>query len=87
MSKNVWDVVGFQKRQYKSKKTGEDVSGFNVYLRREPYSPDVVGDEVMVLWLSSQYHPYIPKVGDVICIYYNAYGNVDEVELVGDAEH
>ena len=77
-----WTVYGFKKINFKDK-TGKQISGFNLFLVREPL-PDsgITGSEVMKLFISSDYVTYTPKVADVVNLIYNRYGKVGSIQVV-----
>lgn len=73
-----WKVIGFKKVQYKSKRTGNEVKGTELYAVSDPISPDVIGVEGKAFWLG-QHVTYAPTVDDHIHVCYDERGNVDEV--------
>lgn len=75
----VWNVEGFKKISYMSKKTGRQVEGTTIYLSSDPISPDVNGREVKEIYLSAQATAYVPVVGDKVHVFYNDRGYVDDV--------
>lgn len=77
-----WKVEGFKAVNYQSKKTGRQVEGTTIYLSSDPISPDVSGREVKEIYLSRAATAYKPVVGDMVHVYYNERGFVDDVVAV-----
>lgn len=70
-------VIGFRKVQY-TKKDNKEVRGTEVYVVNDDVREGVTGYECDKLWLSERIS-YTPKVNDLIRVYYNRYGSIDEV--------
>lgn len=73
-----WKIIGYKKVQYKSKRTGRDVTGTEVYLASEAIYPDEVDLVAKVVWLSSQ-AIYKVKTGEFVHVVYNDRGQVDDL--------
>lgn len=77
-----WNVVGFKNVNYKSKKTGQQVEGYNLYLTASGETPYIEGEECKDIFISRRSCAYDPVVGDEINIIYNERGYVDNVVSV-----
>ena len=73
-----WKVVGYKNIQYKSKKTGQDISGKELQLASDEATPDLVGLEVKQVYLSSRF-AYQPQLNEFINLVYNERGYVEEI--------
>jgi hypothetical protein len=73
-------VLGKQKVDYVSSKTGQRVQGENLHCKY--LQKNVEGEAVEKLYISSNVNSPIVNVGDEIDVFYNRYGGVDEVRLV-----
>ena len=73
-------VLGKQKVDYVSSKTGQRVQGENLHCKY--LQKNVEGEAVEKLYISSNVNSPIVNVGDEIDVFYNRYGSVDEVRLV-----
>lgn len=77
-----WKVEGFKAVNYQSKKTGRQVEGTTLYLSADPASPDLIGRECKEVYLSRSASVYKPKVGDIVHVFYNERGYIDDVAPV-----
>ena len=74
-----WIVEGFKEVKYQSKKTGRQVEGTSLYLSSDPITPDIIGKEVKEVFISRQNCVYAAQVGDVVNVFYNERGYIDDV--------
>lgn len=74
-----WKVVGFKRVSYMSKRTNKQVNGNTIYVASPGVTPDVTGLEVKEVWLSDSTAVYKPQEGDMVNIYYNERGYVDDI--------
>lgn len=77
-----WLVVGFRPVNFKDKQTGALVSGFSLFLQRDPMDDRVQGQEVDKIFISSEYVRYTPELGDEIVLIYNKYGKISSIQVV-----
>lgn len=77
----VWQVEGFRLVNYKSKKTGRQVEGMNIFVSSAPVDQNIEGREVKDIYLSSARSDYVPAVGDFVHIFYDERGFVDDIVL------
>ena len=77
-----WLVVGFRPVNFKDKQTGVPVSGFSLFLQRDPMDDRVQGQEVDKIFISSEYVRYTPELGDEIVLIYNKYGKISSIQVV-----
>ena len=73
-------VIGFQKIDFKDQKTGNQVSGYNLFLISQPESDRITGTVCEKIFISSQYVDYVPALNDNIVILYNRYGKVSSIQ-------
>ena len=73
----MFKVVGFRKVQY-TNKVGKEVRGTELYVVNDEVREGVTGYETDKLWLSERI-TYCPKVNEIVRVYYNRFGTVDEV--------
>lgn len=77
----MYEVIGMQHRQYKSKRTGNDVSGWNVAFTYEEKGYE--GLACMSVWLSDAIVKEADlSVGDNCTLLYNRWGSVESVRVV-----
>lgn len=78
----MYHVVGIQRREYFSKRTGALVHGYNVFCTFE--SDNITGCGVESIWLSDSMYDAAGGlgVGDDIEVMYNKYGRVSKVEVI-----
>lgn len=82
-----WLVVGFRPVNFTDEKTKKNVSGYTLYLLRDP-KPDSAAEEnvhgqiVEKLFISSEYVNYKPDLNDEIVLLYNKYGKVGSIQVV-----
>lgn len=74
----MYKVLGFRNVRYTRKNDGKEVRGTELYVVSDSPREGVTGYECDKLWLSER-TTYCPTVNDVIIIYYNKYGSIDEV--------
>lgn len=74
-----WKVVGYKRVSYTSKKSGKQVNGNTLYVASPGVTPDVTGLEVKEVWLSDASSVYMPKEGEMVNIFYNERGFVDDI--------
>lgn len=73
-------VIGYQKIDFKDQKTGNQVSGYNLFLISEPETTNITGTKCEKIFISSQYVDYTPALNDDIVILYNRYGKVSSIQ-------
>lgn len=74
--------IGIQYKQYTSKKTGQQVTGYNVYYTYEAKGVDGVCCDS--LWASVALMDVSPlQVGDEFEALYNRYGRVESIRISG----
>lgn len=78
----MYHVVGIQRREYTSKRTGALIRGYNVFCTFE--NEYISGCGVDTIWLSDSMYDAAGGlgVGDDIEVMYNKYGRVSKVEVV-----
>lgn len=78
----MFEVIGIQRREYTSKKTGALVRGYNVFVTFEDRNIDGVGCES--IWLNDSMFDDAGglSVGDSINVHYNRYGRVNKIEVI-----
>ena len=74
-----WKVVGFKKINYTSRKTNRMVDGFTIYLSSDPETPDITGQEMKEIYLSSSATAYRPALNDKVNVIYNDRGFVEDI--------
>lgn len=74
----MYKVLGFRKVQYTRRNDNKEVRGTELYVVSDTPREGVTGYECDKLWLSERI-AYRPTVNDVIRIYYNKYGSIEEV--------
>lgn len=73
-------VIGIEPVNYTSKKTGNPVSGTRLFVTFERKS--CVGLASEGIFCNSRAFPDgVPNVGDEIRVFYNRFGQVDQVEI------
>lgn len=78
----VWKVIGFRKVSFQDRETNKNVQGYSLFLVRPGEGELFVGDEAQKLFISSEYVPYIPKLGDEVQLFYNRYGKISDIQVV-----
>lgn len=77
----MYEVIGMQHKQYKSKRTGNEVSGWNVAFTYEEKGYE--GLACMSAWLSDAIvNEANLSVGDSCTVFYNRWGSVESVRVV-----
>lgn len=74
----MYKVLGFRKVEYTRKRDNREIRGTELYVVSDTPREGVTGYECDKLWLS-EHSTYRPTVNDVIRVYYNKYGSIDEV--------
>ena len=75
-------VLGIEHRSYVSKKTGNNVDGYNLYLSQEANDKNLLGVRCYTEWLSSELYSDEIEVGSVVSICYNRFGRVASVTVI-----
>lgn len=73
----MYKVIGFRKSDYVNK-SGKNIHGTHLYVVSDTPREGVIGYECDRLWLPG-HSAYQPAVNDVIRIYYNKFGSIEEV--------
>lgn len=75
---NNYEVIGIQRREYDSKKTGQHVTGYNIFVAYQQNGVDGVACES--LWVSDDLFLNADiLVGDKVNVMYNRYGRVASI--------
>lgn len=77
-----WKVVGYRSVDIKDERG--HVSGYKIYLARQPESHNIFGLETHSLFISKAYVDYVPKENEMVVISYNRYGKVASISPVVD---
>lgn len=79
-----WTVVGFRNVNFTDEKTKKQISGYSLFLLRDPNEDEdkVTGQVCEKLFISSEYVKYSPELGDEIILMYNKYGKVGSIQVV-----
>ena len=77
-----WQVVGYRDVDFKDQRTGKSVTGYSLFLEREPETDKIHGVETQKIFISGDYVDYEPAVGDLIGILFNRYGKVQSIEII-----
>lgn len=77
---NEMQVVGIRKSSFKGK-DGGDVSGFNVYVTFELSGVDGMAADRLFIMPNKFVNGIVPKVGDIVVVYYNRFGKVQSCEV------
>lgn len=75
-------VLGIEYRSYVSKKTGNYVEGYNLYVSQEANDKNLRGVRCYSEWLSSELYSDDIEVGSVVSICYNRFGRVASVNVI-----
>lgn len=75
----MYEVTGIKKVDYVSKKTGRPVQGFSLWLSYE--RKDVEGTACDEVYVSNERISDVPKLGDMVDVYYNRFGSVESVVI------
>lgn len=73
-----WKVVGYRSVDFKDDR-GNQVTGYKLYLARQPESNNVFGLETHSLFISKAHVDYVPKENQMVSISYNRYGKVASI--------
>lgn len=76
-----WKVVGFRKVNFKDQQQRQ-ITGCSLFLARPGQDDKTVGLEVQKLFIGSNVE-YEPKENDKIEIFFNRYGKVAAIEVLG----
>ena len=76
-----WKVVGFRNVDFKDSQ-GVQVSGYRLYLAREPEVKNIFGLETHALFINKASVDYVPVENQMIVINYNRYGKVSSISPV-----
>lgn len=79
----MYEIVGFKKVDYVSKKTGRQVSGFTLFVETE--RRDVTGLACEEVYVSVERISAVPQLGDLCEVYYNRFGSVESV-IIHDSD-
>ena len=77
-----WNVIGFKNVNYKSKRTGNQVEGYNLFLTSDQDSDHGTGEECREVFISRKSCFYSPTLGDSVQLIYNERGFVEDVTSV-----
>jgi len=72
-------IVGIQNVDYKSKKTGKDVKGHNLYCVYDEASPSLVGQKTESFWLRNDLQVDSFKPGDNVNVYFDRFGHIESI--------
>lgn len=75
---DVWKVVGYRNVDFKDS-NGKQVTGYKLYLARQPEAQNIFGLETHSLFISREYVDYTPIENQMVTIYYNRYGKVASI--------
>lgn len=73
-----WKVVGFRNVDFKDSE-GRQVTGYRLFLAREPENKNIFGLETCALFVSKANVDYVPVENQMVIIGYNRYGKVSSV--------
>lgn len=76
-----YNVLGIEKVDYVSKKTGQPVRGTNLHCSQVENPDHVDGIRVERLYVPERVHLGGLSVGDDVDVYFNRYGSVDTVSF------
>lgn len=76
-----YEVIGFERIDYTSKKTGKPVLGYRLYMSFQGKSISGVGCQSEFV-SEADLGSYVPAIGDVIRLFYNRWGRVVGVDIV-----
>ena len=76
-----YTVIGIEHRSYVSKKTGNNVEGYNLYLTQEVEDKNLLGVRCFSEWLPPELYSDEIEVGSVVCLGYNRFGRVSFVNI------
>ena len=77
-----YTVIGIERRSYVSKKTGNKVEGFNLFLSQEVDAENLLGVRCFSEWLPLELYSDEIEVGSVVSLGYNRFGRVAFVTVV-----
>lgn len=77
-----YTVIGIERRSYVSKKTGQYVEGYNLYLSQEVKNNHVLGVRCYSQWISPEFFSDEIEVGSVVSLGFNRFGRVCSVTVV-----
>lgn len=73
-----WKVVGFRSVDFKDN-NGQQVTGYKLYLARQPENKNIFGLETHSLFISKAYVDFVPVENQMVNISYNRYGKVASI--------
>jgi hypothetical protein len=76
-----YEVIGFERVDYTSKKTGKPVLGYRLYMSFDRQTISGVGCQSEFV-SDSDLGSYTPTIGDLIRLFYNRWGRVVGVDVV-----
>ena len=74
----VWKVVGFRNVDFKDS-NGRQITGYRLYLARQPENRNIFGLETHALFFSKENVDYKPQENQMVRINYNRYGKVSSI--------
>ncbi len=77
----MFEILGIEKVDYKSRRTGQQVRGTNLYCVDGQPHPGLIGQRVERLYIKEAIDCSSLSLGDRIDVYYNRYGSVESVHL------
>lgn len=79
-----WKLAGYRNVSYKSRNTGNQVDGQELYLVADPVTPDIVGVETKTIWLGGRvaFRASADSIGIYVHIGYDERGHVEAVYIV-----
>ena len=76
-----YQIVGKRNVKYKRKSVGQQVNGYELHLTYD--DANVEGYAVMPVFISVNRLDFKPEVGDHVHLFYNRWGRVETLQLVG----
>lgn len=73
-----WKVVGYRAVDFTDNQNRQ-VSGYKLYLARQPENKSIFGLETSTLFISKAVCDYVPKENEMVMVAYNRYGKVASV--------
>lgn len=74
----IWKVVGYRSVDFKDDR-GQQISGYKLYLARQPEQNNIFGLETHSLFIAKNFVDYVPQENQMVQISYNRYGKVASV--------
>lgn len=72
-------VVGIEHRKYKSKQTGENVEGYNLYVTQSSDSKELMGVRCLSFWLKPEVYSDEIELDSEVRLSFNRFGKVSDV--------